>query len=111
MEVKMLEVRDAGTFIPILCIRPVPENEGQRYLLRRDGYAGNESEHCIIVVKAQCRGCSYDPYNWDTRTMQVAHNYIESKWHLLNDGEVIDVQFILGETETPKVSERESAPI
>jgi hypothetical protein len=40
MEVKALEVRDAGTFCPVICIRPVPTNEGQRYLLRRDGYTG-----------------------------------------------------------------------
>jgi hypothetical protein len=111
MQVKMLEVRDKGTFIPVLCIRPVPENEGQRYLLRRDGYAGDESEHCIIVVKAQCRGVSYDPYNWpsDTRTMPNAHHYIEQHWNELKDGDVVDVQFILGETDKPKISESREA--
>jgi hypothetical protein len=111
MEIKMLEVRDAGTFIPVLCIHPVPDNEGQRYLLRRDGYRGDQNEHCIIVVMAQCRGCSYDPYNWprDTRTMPNAHLYIEENWHNLRDGDVIDVEFILGETESKKLSERETA--
>ncbi len=110
MEVKMLEIRDAGTFIPALCIRPVPENEGQRYLLRRDGYWGDEDERCIIVVKAQCRGCSYDPYNWpnDPRTMPNAHYYIEHNWHDLQDGDVIDVEYILGESQTKKKSERET---
>lgn len=110
MEVKCLELRDAGTFIPVICIRPVPENEGQRYLLRRDGYAGDERERCIIVVDAQCRGVSYDPYNWrDGRTKGTAHQYIEKHWHGLKDGDVIDVQFILGETSEPKASERDDA--
>ena len=111
MEVKMLEVRDSGTFIPVLCIRPVPDNEGQRYLLRRDGYRGNSDESCIIIVKAQCRGCSYDPYNWsgDSRTMPNAHAYIEKHWHDLRDGDVIDVEYILGESDTKKRSERETA--
>jgi len=110
MEVKILEVRDVGTFIPVLCIRPVPENEEQRYLLRRDGYRGDENERCIIVVKAQCRGCSYDPYNWPLgpRTMPNAHLYIEKNWHNLRDGDVIDVEFILGEKVTKKCSERET---
>jgi hypothetical protein len=110
MEIKCLEIRDSGTFIPVICIRPVAENEGQRYLLRRDGYRAYESEHCIIVIKAQCRGCSYDPYDWpgDTRTMRNAHACIEEHWHTLHDGDVIDVEFILGEQPTKKVSERAS---
>jgi hypothetical protein len=111
MEVKCLEVRDAGTFIPVICIRPVPDNEGQRYLLRRDGYRGDASEHCIIVIKAQCRGVSYDPCNWpnDTRTMPNAHGYIKRHWEELKDGDVIDVEYITGETSEPKVSERITA--
>ena len=108
MEVKCLEVRDKGTFIPIICIRPVPMNAEQRYLLRRDGYSGNDSERCIIVIKAQCHGCAYDPYEWvgQSRTMRYAHDYIERHWHELADGEVVDVEFILGECPTKKVSER-----
>ena len=30
MEIKCLELRDSMTFIPVICIRPVPENEAQR---------------------------------------------------------------------------------
>jgi hypothetical protein len=103
MEVKCLELRDHATFIPVICIRPVPENEAQRYLLRRDGYRGDETECCIIMIDAQCRGVSYDPYNWPrhTRTKPRAHLYIEQHWHELKDGDVIDVEFILGERPDP----------
>ncbi len=82
MEVKCLELRDAGTFIPVICIRPVPDNEAQRYLLRRDGYSGHDGEHCIIMIDAQCRGVAYDPYNWtrDTRTKPRAHLFIQEHW-------------------------------
>lgn len=108
MEIKCLELRDAGTFIPVICIRPVAENEGQRYLLRRDGYRADETEDCIIMIDAQCRGVAYDPYDWtgDARTKRNAHHFIRKNWHTLNDGDVIDVQFILGETTEKKVSER-----
>jgi hypothetical protein len=61
VEVKCLELRDSNTFIPVICIRPVADNEAQRYLLRRDGYRADASEHCIIMIVAQCRGVAYDP--------------------------------------------------
>jgi len=38
--------------------------------------------------------------------MTVAHAYIEKNFHNLNSGDVIDVEFILGETDKPKTSER-----
>lgn len=110
MEVKCLEIRDDGTFLPVIAIRPVAANEAQRYLLRRDGYSANGSERCIILIDAQCRGVSYDAYSWprSSRTHKVAHLWIEEHWHALKDGDVIDVEFILGETEAPKASERET---
>lgn len=112
MLVKTLEIRDEGTFIPVICIHPTPANAAQRYLLRRDGYSGQQDERCIIMVDAQCRGCAYDPYEWTgSRTKQIAHDYIRNNWAAIKDGDVIDVQFILGETEAPKVSEAISEPI
>jgi hypothetical protein len=108
MEVKVLEIRDRNTFIPVIALRPVPVNEEQRYLLRRDGYSGHAGEQCIILIDAQCRGVSYDAYNWpeNPRTMRVAHLYIAQNWHILSDGSVVDVENILGETFTRKLSER-----
>lgn len=109
MEVKCLEVRDSGTFIPVICIKPVPENEGQRYLLRRDGYSLRPDDPIIIMIDAQCRGVSYDPYEWSgSRTKAIAHNFIMEHWSELADGDVVDVQFIIGERDRPKTSERES---
>lgn len=112
MEVKCLEIRDVATFIPVICIRPVPTNEEQRYLLRRDGYQGQDTERCIIMVDAQCRGVSYDPYNWTrSSTHKVAHSFIEAHWHELKDGDVVDVEYILGVTTAPKISERITAAL
>jgi hypothetical protein len=110
MEIKCLEIRDSNTFIPVICIRPVAANEEQRYLLRRDGYRADDTERLIIMIDAQCRGCAYDPYDWTGSTHRTAHDFIARKWQSLKDGDVIDVQFIIGETTVPKVSERESFP-
>ena len=41
--------------------------------------------------------------------MQAAHQFIESNWSKLKDGDVIDVEFIVGETDRPKISERLTA--
>lgn len=108
MKVKCLEIRDAATFIPVICIHPVPDNEEQRYLLRRDGYSCDPEEHIIIMIKAQCAGVSYDPYKWpgQARTMRVAHDWIRSNWDTLADGDVVDVEFILLEKTEKKISER-----
>ena len=99
-------MRDRATFCPVICIRPIPSNEDQRYLLRRDGYSGDGSESCVIYIKGHCKGVGYDPYDWTDRTHRTAHIYITTHWHELFDGDVIDVEFILGETETKKTSER-----
>lgn len=108
MKVKILEIRDRATFFPVICVKPVPENEGQKYLLRRDGYSCRDEDDIVIMIDAQCRGAAYDPYDWGSgsRTKQVAHEYIRDNWRALSDGDVVDVEFILGETVVKKISER-----
>jgi hypothetical protein len=113
METKVLEIRDAGTFLPVICIRPLPDNDAQRYLLQRDGYSCDPTDPIIIMIDAQCRGVSYDPYGWlgGSDTKRVAHQYIEHHWSELSDGAVIDVEHIKGLTGAPKVSERITNPL
>lgn len=107
MKVKCLEIRDRATFIPVICIHPAPDNEAQRYLLRRDGYGFSGYESCIIMINSGCRGVQNDPYHWDdARTKLAAHDFIQQNWNDLSDGDVIDVEFILGESTTKKTSER-----
>lgn len=113
MKTKCLEIRDRHTFLPVICIKPVAENEDQRYLLRRDGYSLQADDPIIIMIDAHCRGVNYDPYKWDrdTRTKPVAHKFIMEHWDELADGDVVDVEFILGETATKKQSERKGWPV
>jgi hypothetical protein len=49
---------------------------------------------------------AYDPHNWNDRTKQVSHKWIQDNWDDINDGDVIDVEFILGESTVKKTSER-----
>lgn len=123
MIAKALELRDEGTFIALLAVDMNPAGitrvvragespESQRYLLRRCGYPCDGRPNIAIThLSADGHKCSNDPYYWGGRTYPIAHNYIIEHWNELRDGDVIDVQFILGETKSPKISERVSVPL
>lgn len=115
MQTKALEVRDRMTFIPVLAIDmnpKIPDADGgweeQRWLLRRAGYSCNGEPMIMLVPLEGPRGsCSYDPYDWTgSRTLHVAHLHILKNWANMKDGDVVDVEFILGEKPEKKVSER-----
>lgn len=106
MKLKILEIRDRATFIPVIAIRMSSKDPTKRYYLKRLGFG--EDYPLIELIRMDNEDCSYAPCKWDcnTRTMIEAHKYIVKNWSNLNNGDVIDVEYILGETETPKVSER-----
>lgn len=105
---KCLEVRDRMTFIPVAALRLTQSNEGQRYLLRRAGYGLEGPQIATILINLDRAECQNDPYKWgDARTMSVAHQWIHDHFDELKDGDVIDVEFVLGESSAPKKSERE----
>jgi hypothetical protein len=109
MKVKCFELRDQATFIPVLCVDINPDHESQRYLLRRCGYPCDYRPNILMTRLSADGGKAWnDPYSWGGRTFPVAHNYIIEHWATLQDGDVVDVQFILHETAKPKVSERET---
>lgn len=104
MIVKCIEIRDRMTFIPACAISTAPENEGQRYLLRRAGYSPDGGT-VVLVRLTDARSCN-DAYAWGDRTMTSAHAYIEARFGDLRDGDVVDVEFIRGEKSAPVRSER-----
>ena len=106
MKAKVLEVRDEATFIPVLAVDMSPDNSAQRYLLRRCGYPCDGQPNIILTRLDGSGKATNDPYEWGGRTYPVAHDYIIRRWNELRDGDVVDVSFILGETQEPKVSER-----
>lgn len=118
METKMFEVRDRSTFIPVLAICPGGRyspamSTPERHLWGRAGYGTTLEALSGYVLLARIVGgetdLKYDPYSWDMsrgRSMSQAHVYIGEHWDELTSGDVIDVEFILGETAAPKVSER-----
>lgn len=104
MKTKMLEVRDYATFIPVLCIEMQSDNDSEEWLLSQAGFSTDI--RYIELVWISCGDASYDPFSWGDRTMKTAHMFIRQHWNEIESGDVIDVQFILGESSERKESER-----
>jgi len=112
MRTKTLEIRDRMTFIPALAVDMNPTDEvgavdAQRWLLRRVGYACDGSPNIILTrLDGSAKAAFSDPYDYNDRTWRTAHLFIIEHWNELKDGDVVDVEYILGETREPKISER-----
>lgn len=108
--VKFLEIRDRATFLTAVAIScELCGNGWDDYLLRRAGYG---SQRCIMLTHlGGDRIAHHDPQDWGDRTWQVAHAYITDKWDEITDSEVIDVEYILGESAVKKKSERHEFPL
>lgn len=114
MQFKVLEIRDRGTRIDALAIRMLAENEIQAYYMHRCcGYPSDGSS--IMLMKLYDGKATNDPFRWTDlglgpRTMPNAHEYILEHYDELKDGDVVDVEHILGEKPTVKISERLEHP-
>lgn len=105
MQTKAVEIRDRHTFIPAIATLLEAASEPERYLMARCGFPGNGSH--VVLTKLVDGSSSHDPYRWpgDTRTMRIAHRWILDFFPELEDGAVVDVEWILGETPAPRESE------
>ena len=110
MELKTFEVRDSNTFLPVLCIdMNNPETDRARYLLRRCGYPLDSRPNILLTRLDGSGKATNDYFDWGDRTFATAHRYITDNWSNLKDGAVIDVEYILGESGTPKMSEQDTS--
>lgn len=95
MELKLLEIRDRMTFIPVYALRV---NGDDSPLLRMAGFGLHDY---VILGRLNKGEQTYNAFDWNDRTMQTAHLWIIENWFSLVNGSVVDVQFILGETPEP----------
>ncbi len=120
MQIKLIEIRDKATFIPAMAVRllvtePYTEGSQEFWLLRRAGYAAEQIAHdtsdpYILLIKLDGVEAEYDPFAWSNqRTMGNAHRELIDRWPLYSSGDVLDIEFVLGEVLNPKESERKTA--
>jgi hypothetical protein len=111
MQAKLFEILDRATFIPVLAVRCNPANEAERYLLGRTGYgrtAEVQADYVAVVHLAYLGRHEGHLHwgEWPNDTMRRAHRHVADKWDDLEPGTVIDCEFLRGELEAPKESER-----
>lgn len=105
MEFKFFEIRDRATFIPGLAILMKSYDMHESYLLQRTGY--DHDHPTILLINLSNQQARHSPCDWQPgiRTMPVAHQYIVKNFNTLESGDVIDVEYILGEAEAKKIKE------
>lgn len=104
MEVKLFEVRDRATFIPVMAVKLQRGTiEAERYLLSKSGYT--DKSYVVLWCLSGGRAV-YDEYDWGSNiTMRTAHEYIRVRFDGLRSGDVIDAEYIRGESDEPVQSE------
>ena len=111
MQAKVFELRDDMTFIPIIAFRLEPANLEEGYLLHRAGY-GRDPRQYIIMMKINGGGkldCATNPFDMGQYVdmWYPVHQYLQEHFDELEPGAVIDAEYLRGESEAPKRSERE----
>lgn len=104
MEIKLFEVRDAATFMPVMVTKLISRNIKESYLMSHVGL-NKPGLFSFLYTVLNTGESSLDAYDWHNRTRKISHQFIEANWDQLFSGQVIDVEFILGETKEPKISE------
>lgn len=99
---KFFELRDKGTCISLMAMRLHAGNSKERWLLSRAGYGSTyelQSEYVMIAnVDGGTFKMTFNPLEWESETMRIAHMYIRKNFDRLELGQVVDVQWIMNET-------------
>ena len=110
MRVKVIEIRDRATYIPAVAMQMVPwamaeHAEQIRSLYAHVGFPGNPEQIILMRLNDQRGHC--DPYDWgDSRTMKTVHEWLQQHFAEVEPGQVVDVEFILGEKPEPSIPQR-----
>lgn len=101
MKTKVFEVRDSATLLPVLAVKMEGHTEKEKKIVGRGGFA---SYH-ILVTDLENKETNHDPFAWDNSTMKTIHQYLIQHFDEVENTDVIDAEFIRGESQQPKSSE------
>lgn len=102
-EIKFIEIRDEGTFIPAMATRI---HGADNWLVRASGYG--RTSYYVILTQLNGPVSQYNASKWGKGTMWTVHDYIKEHWDEIKDGDLIDARFIRGEIERLPDSEQEN---
>jgi hypothetical protein len=107
MVTKAFEVRDRMTFIPALAVKLESTDPVEIWIMWKGGYHPQANETFVVMVHLGRGEGKIDAFEWKDRTMSEAHKYVAKNFDKLKTGDIIDVEFILGETTVKKTTERD----
>jgi len=118
IETKILELRDHGTFIPIIALRVRNERSGSQedWLLGKCGWGPQQEGFYLFSAADDGRhfaiSCGDPEYLHmqsfpADRTFTTTFTYVSSHWDEFETGDVVDVRVILGEAQQPVTTDRE----
>lgn len=106
MEIKILEVRDRATCMPVMAVKVDGDcNDQENWLLKKAGFGDAENRYYVYLIDIVNHVVQHDPYSW-SRTLREAHKFIQENFDNITAGQVVDVEYILGESKQPKISDR-----
>lgn len=100
MEIKLFELRDEGTHIPIFAFSTNSHATRESLIFQRAGFL--KGSGLIIMGALTGTEQSYDPDQWEGgRSMRIIHQYLCKHWDDLRSGDLLDVRYIMGEVDKP----------
>ena len=104
---KLLEIRDRMTRCLALATRLDATNLRQLSLLKDAGYGTEPGSYVVLVsIRGGVSEAHDDPFEWaSARTWRTAHQELIDHWGRYEDGDVLDVRVVLGESAIPVASE------
>jgi hypothetical protein len=105
-EVKLFELRDRGTFIEIYMTKIRPVSLRERGLMRRAGWRVEDPLYTMTRLDlSETMMSEYQADVANSRTFGVAFKWIVNNWDMLTSGDLVCVEYILGERAEPKPTE------
>jgi hypothetical protein len=107
---KLFELRAPATLIVLMATKLGTTDLSESYLLSRSGFGRCNSDYNkYVFVYPIDGGKGYavtDPYEQNITEIRIVHQYIKKHYDELETGQVLDYDYIVGNTDKPKISER-----
>jgi len=107
---KVFDVRDVGTKMTLVAVQlGYNYNEDELHATEHAGYGSDEEtqRNYVVFYWPVDKDGSHDTYHWyGRRTEFCAVTFVKAFIEDLRHGEIIDVEWLLGETDYPKVGDR-----
>lgn len=111
MLTKTFEIIDKAWSRPVIATKITPWCAADTRLLAQAGIGFNiegRSNIILVTVILDGEGCSrIDAQGWpySPRGLRIAHHYFDFHFDILESGELIDIEYLVGETKTKRIDD------